>query len=142
MNNYLRPIDTRFQINGIAMPKPHEVAVNIKMLNDDAYTDINTGDTILNPKGRKVETKWKYKLLRDDQYHLIYNQVFQRSKSNYGDKSFRSWNPNTDEIITYKTYEPDNFEQPEVRAVQADGHRYFLNVEFSFTSQIVGSISW
>lgn len=142
MNNYLRPIDNRFQINNISMPKPHEVKVNIKWMNKDAETDVNTGDTILNPVARKVETTWKYKLLRDDQYRIVYNQVFQRNKNNFGGKSFKSWNPNTDNTISYITYEPDNFQQPAVNAVQADGHRYYTDVEFTFTSQKAGSIIW
>ena len=142
MYNYLRPIDSRFKINNISMPKPHEVTVNIKWMNKDAETDVNTGDTILSPIGRKVETTWKYKLLREDQYEIVYNQVFQRNKSQYGDKSFQSWNPNTRNNISYKTYEPDNFKQPNVLPVQADGYRYYTDIEFNFTSQKVGSISW
>lgn len=142
MRNYIRPIDSRFQINGISMPKPHEVKVNIKWLNNDAENDCNTGNTILNPIGRKVETTWKYKLLREDQYQLIYNQVFQRNKSNYGGKTFKSWNPNTGNTIQYTTYEPDNFETPNVLAVQADGYRYYLDFSFSFTSEKPGEIIW
>lgn len=133
MNNYIRPIDDRFQINGISMPRPHSFKVAKKWNNLDAERDINTGHLILNPINRIYETVWNYKLLREDQYRLIYEQVFQDSKENY-EKEFKTVDSNTFKQLSYTTYEPDNFDSPIVTSVQSDGYRYYKDIKFSFTS--------
>lgn len=133
MYNYLRPIDNRFQINGVSMPKPHSFKTKEKWLNKDAERDINTGQLILNPVCRIYETTWNYKLLRDDQYQLIIDQVFQSGKNNYK-KSFTSLDSRTMGTIRYTTYEQDDFEPPEMIPRQKDGHIYFQNIEFKFTN--------
>lgn len=133
MYNYLRPIDNRFQINGIAMPRPNSFKTNRKWNNLDASRDINTGELILNPINRIYETTWTYKLLRDDQFDIIYNQVFQQSKDNYK-KQFQTLDTNTFKLLSYITYEQDNFDSPEITNVKSDGHRYYKNITFNFTS--------
>ena len=133
MHNYLRPIDDRFQINDVSMPKPHSLLTKQKWLNKDSERDINTGKLILNPICRIYETTWKYKLLRDDQFAIIYNQVCQPSKDNYK-KSFKSIDSRTMNTISYTTYEQDDFEPSEVSPVQSDGHRYYQDVTFMFTN--------
>lgn len=133
MNNYLRPLDNRFQINGIDMPKPHKFKTNKKWLCKDAGRDINTGKLILTPICRLYETTWKYKLLRDDQFAIIIGQLYQDSKSNIT-KSFKTINSLNMSILTYTTYEQDDFESPECTPVQSDGHRYYKDFEFKFTN--------
>lgn len=133
MKNVLRPIDDRFRINNISMPRPHQFITKWKWLNKDAETDTETGQVILNPICRKVETTWKYKLLRDDQFMMIYNQVFQQSKDNYK-KPFTTLHSVTFRVINYTTYEPDDFVPPECTGVETDGHRYYKNIEFHFTN--------
>lgn len=133
MNGYLRPIDNRFQINGVSMPRPHSFSTKQKWLNKDAERNINTGKLILNPICRIYETTWKYKVLRDDQFAIIFNQVFQSSKSNY-EKSFKTIDSRNFQSLSYTTYEQDDFVPPEVTPVQQDGHRYYLDITFMFTN--------
>jgi len=133
MYNYLRPIDDRFQINGVSMPRPHSFKTKKKWNNKEAERDVNTGKLILNPVNRIYETTWKYKVLRDDQFAIIRDQVFQESKSNY-EKQLKTINSLDMKSISYKTYEQDDFETPEITRVQADGHRYYKDFEFNFTS--------
>lgn len=132
MNGYLRPIDSRFQINGVSMPKPHSFKTKQKWLNKDSERDINTGKLILNPICRIYETTWNYKLIRDDQFNIITSQVFQSSKSNY-QKAFKTLDSRTFQSLTYTTYEQDDFEPPEmIRG--GDGHIYYKDVNFMFTN--------
>lgn len=138
MNNYLRPIDDRFQINGVAMPKPHSFKTKIKWNNKSAERDINTGKLLLNPVNRIAETTWTYKLLRDDQYKILRDEVFKDNKNEYT-KKFKSIDSNsfvgdTYKYISYETYEQDDFEAPEMTSIQADGHRYYTDITFNFTS--------
>lgn len=133
MNNYLRPIDNRFQINGVSMPRPHEFRTKKKWLCEKAERDINTGKLIAKPKIRLYETVWKYKLLRDDQYKIIRDQLFQESKENY-EKQFKTIDSETFTSLSYTTYEQDDFEPGKVTSVQPDGHRYYLDFEFAFTN--------
>lgn len=133
MNNYLRPIDNRFQLNGVSMPRPHKIKVKRKWLNADSHRDINTGALILNPKIRLFETTWHYNVLRDDQLRMILAQVFQESKSNY-EKTFSTYDPVTNSVLTYTTYEQDDFEIPESTTRQPDGHVYYTDIEFLFTN--------
>lgn len=132
MNEYLRPIDDRFQINGISMPRPHSFKLKRKWNNLDAERDINTGHLILNPINRIYETTWEYKLLIDDQYDLIYNQVFSSDKANYGNKVIKTIDSNTFHSIEYTTYEQDDFEAPAF--FTKNGHRFYQDVVFQFTS--------
>lgn len=133
MNNYLRPIDERFQINGVSMPRPHSFKTKKKWLNKESERDINTGRLILKPLCRILETTWKYKMLRDDQFEIILNQLQQDSKDNY-EKPFKTIDSRNFKILSYTTYEPDDFEAPEFTSVQADGHRYYKEFEIHFTN--------
>ena len=133
MNNYLRPIDNRFQINGVSMPRPHEFKTKQKWLLKDAERDINTGALIGNPVCRIYETTWKYKLLRDDQFAILMGQVFQANKNNYF-KSFKTLDSRTFQSLTYTTYEQDDFEPPEM-IKGADGHMYYLDFQCMFTNK-------
>ena len=134
MNNYLRPLSDDFMLNGKKMPKPHEFKTVHKHPNKDANRCVNTGELIVNPYNIQIyETTWKYKLLRDDQFALIYNEVFS-GMDNYATKSFRTLSSDTFRRVEYITYEPDDFQSPEVTSVQSDRHRYYKNVEFHFTS--------
>ena len=132
MNGYLRPIDSRFQINGVSMPRPHSFILKRKWNNKDANRNINTGQLILNPVNRIYEAVWKYKLLRSDQYNIIYNQVFQASKANYK-KTINTLDSNNFTAVTYTTYEQDDFEPPEIIKGQ-DGYYYYKDITFNFTS--------
>lgn len=132
MNGYLRPIDSRFQINGVSMPKPHSFKTKQKWLNKDSERDINTGKLILNPICRIYETTWTYKLLRDDQFAILMAQVFQSSKSNY-QKAFKTLDSRTLQSLSYTTYEQDDFEPPEM-IMGKDGHMYYREFSLMFTN--------
>lgn len=134
MKNYLRPLSEDFMLNSKKMPKPHTFKTIHKHPNKDASRCVNTGELIVNPYNIQIyETTWTYKLLRDDQFALIYKEVFSGVKT-YASKSFRTLSSDTFRRIEYITYEPDDFHSPEVTKVQSDGHRYYKNVEFHFTS--------
>lgn len=134
--DYIRETDSRFQINGVSMPKPHAFKTNRKTPNKANGTerDINTGNLILNPLCKIYETKWRYKLLRDTEYIKLYNAVMSSSNSEYK-KGFKikTINSNNWKLCSYTTYEQDDFDSPEVAFVR-NGHRYYQDVEFSFTS--------
>jgi len=132
MNGYLRPIDSRFQINSVSMPRPHSFKTKQKWLNKDSERDINTGKLILNPICRIYETTWTYKLLRDDQFKILMDQIFQQGKSNYT-KAFKTLDSRTFQSISYTTYEQDDFEPPEM-VKGRDGHMYYLDFSFMFTN--------
>lgn len=134
MYNYLRPIDERFKINNVPMPKPHSFRTNSKWVCDsDSGRDVNTGKLIATPKFILHETVWKYKLLRDDQFDLIYRHYHSDNKDMY-EKPFCTIDSKTFKQLSYVTYEADNFKSPEFTSVQEDGHRYYKDVEFTFTN--------
>lgn len=135
MKNYLRELSNDFMINDIPMPKPHDFKTIKKTPNKDAGRCVNTGELIVNPYNIRIyETTWTYKLIRDDQLALIYNEVFKQGVENFANKKFLSLDSNTFKHISYITYEQDDFQAPTVTSVQADGHRYFKDVSFKFTS--------
>lgn len=133
---YIRPIDDRFQLGGVSMPRPNKFKTKRKWNNkgDGTERDINTGNLILNPICRVYETTWKYNLLRDTEYLMLYNAIFKSSSSEYKNGfKIKSIDSNTLKSISYTTYEQDDFESPEI-AFNRNGHRYYQDVEFAFTS--------
>ena len=133
---YMRPIDDRFQINGVSMPKPHSFKTKGKWTNkgDGTERDINTGNLILNPVCKIYETTWRYKKLIDTQYQMLYNAIFTTSSSNYKNGfTIKTIDSNTLKCISYTTYEQDDFESPEIAYTQ-NGHRVYHDIEFAFTS--------
>lgn len=134
--DYIRKIDDRFQLGGVSMPKPTGFKTKKKWINngDGTTRDINTGNLILNPICRVYETTWKYKLLRDTEYLQLYNAIFKTSKTDYKNGfTIKTINSNDMKSISYTTYEQDDFESPEI-AFTRNGHVYYQDVEFNFTS--------
>lgn len=141
MNNYLRPIDSRFSIGGVAMPRPHWFKTVREPLWKDTNRDINTGDLILKKVGNAIETTWKWTELRDDQMLIVYNAV-QTSTSKFSVTTIDSRKSSGSNLVslTYDSYEPNDFEPDYFSSKMIDGHRYYQNVELHLTS-VKGSIT-
>lgn len=139
MKDYIRPKDSRFQIDGVSMPRPFQFRTREKWENngDKTTRNINNGSLILHPIGKVYETTWKYSLLIDDDYFMLKDAIFTTSKSKYkkGFKLKTIQRKGKDKLVSleYQSYEQDDFEEPEIAFVK-NGHTYYQDVEFAFTS--------
>lgn len=141
IKDYIRPLDSRFMIGNSSMPRPTKFKTNNKVNNNGESTerDINTGDLILTPIADMYETVWFYSLLRDVEYNILYNAIHHKTLAEYK-KGFkittidsRTLEGSNYKICEYTTYEQDDIESPDV-AFNRNGHKYYENVEFRFTS--------
>lgn len=136
MKNYLRQLDSRFAINGVAMPRPHTFKTRREPLMKDSDRDINTGALIVKKIGNPLETTWKWKIIRDDQLNLVYNAI-QTESSLFTITTIDSRKSSANNLVTttYESYEPNDF-NPDYfdDGVYPDGHRYYRDVEIHFTS--------
>ncbi|MEE3417912.1 MAG: hypothetical protein VZQ62_01065 [Methanosphaera sp.] len=136
MKNYLRPLDNRFTINGVAMPRPHLFKTRRQPITKDASRDINTGALIYKKIGNPLETTWKWKKIRDDQLILVYNAI-QTETGLFTITTIDSRKSSGSNLVTttYDSYEPDDFDPDYFDdGVYPDGHRYYSDVEIHLTS--------
>lgn len=135
--NILRPIDNRFTIDGVAMPRPNYFIFKDKWINngDNVETNINNGEVILAPICKKATVIWKYSLISHTQLMILVNAIRATTEAKYKqgfvvktiDQRFLN-------SVTFTSYQPDDFEIPQI-AFKRGNEYYYTDVEIELVSK-------